>query len=386
MSKNITFKDFTTKNNITGEVTCVGIDAHKNEHAVSMLIPWEDEPIEWKVANVPKEIRKMVRRIGSLSGDAALICYEAGPCGFALQRQIEAEGMSCMVVAPSLIPVRPGDRVKTDRRDARKLAEMLRAGLLTGVALPTEDEEAVRDMCRCRGNFKRDLTRSRHRLSMFLLRRGIIFREGSNWTDRHRRWLKGLKFDRRAERVVFDEYLQAVEHLEERVGALDLELETVSKEDPYREAVGMLRCFRGIDTVSAMIIATELHCFQRFNEPGQLMSYLGLVPGENSSGQRIQRGPITKAGNTHVRRILIEAAWHYRRRPAVGPKLKMRRKDQPKQAIEIADRAMRRLYRRFWRLANNGKPMNKAVTAAARELAGFIWDVLFETDPVAETG
>ena len=244
-------------------------------------------------------------------------CYEAGPGGFALQRQLEAEGIECRVIAPALIPRRPGDRVKTDRRDARKLAELLRADLLTAVHPPTIDQEAVRDLCRAREDAVTDRTRARHRLAKLLLRRGIAY-DGRNWTLRHRRWLLTLRFEHPAAQATFDDYLRALEGVEERLRTLEQELAECASSDDYREAVGLLRCFRGIDTVTAMTVLAELGDVTRFGSARQLMSYLGLTPSEYSSGARQQRGPITKTGNAHVRRILVESAWHYRHPPRVG--------------------------------------------------------------------
>jgi transposase len=250
--------------------------------------------------------------------------------------------------------------------------------MLTVVRPPTQQEEAVRDLCRCREAAVGDLTRCRHRLSKMLLRRGFVFRAGRNWTQRHRQWLRSLSFDDLATRTVFEDYLAAVALLEERIRVLDSRLEELSQQEPYREPVGWLRCFRGIDTVTAMTLLTELHHFRRFTEPRQLMAYLGLVPSEHSSGERTRRGAITKAGNSHVRRVLVEAAWHYRHRPAVGKKLRLRRKDQPREICALADKAQRRLYRRYHRLVlASGKPTQKAVVALARELAGFLWAALY---------
>jgi transposase len=282
-----------------------------------------------------------------------------------------------MVAAPSLMPVKPGERIKTDRRDAWKLAEHLGAGILTAVCAPSESQEAVRDLCRCREDAREDLMRARHRLSKMLLRRGLVYRLGSNWTQAHRRWLLGLKWEQEAERVVFGDYLQAVELLEERLRGLDVALEAQAEEDPYREPVGWLRCFRGFDTVNAMAVVSELHDIVRFGSPRQLMAYLGLVPSEHSSGSSRRQGGITKSGNRHVRRVLVNAAWHYRHRPSVGTGLRNRRRGQPAPILALADRAQKRLNRRFLYLVlKRGKPSQKAVVAVARELVGFLWAAL----------
>jgi transposase len=206
---------------------------------------------------------------------------------------------------------------------------------------------------------------------------------GKAWTQAHRHWLRSLSFEHEADRAVFGDYLQAIEHLEERLRGLDEKLVTVSEKDPYREPVGWLRCFRGIDTLTAMTLVAELHDFRRFESPRGLMAFLGLVPSENSTGDKHRRGPITKAGNTHARRVLIEASWHYRHRPGVSKQLRKRREGQPGWVIGLADRAQLRLHKRFWKLALHGKSSNKAVTAVARELAGFVWAALSLKDAAA---
>ena len=358
--------------------TYVGLDVHQESISVSVLGAGSGDSLEFEVGGNDRGIGKLVGRLKKLTGESQLECaYEAGPCGYALQRRLEAAGIGCAVVAPSLIPVKPGDRIKTNRRDARKLAEHHRAGTLTAVCAPSEAQEAVRDLCRCREDAREDLMRARHRLSKMLLRRGQVYRAGKNWTQRHRRWLLGLEWEQPAERVVFGDYLQAVEHLEERLRGLTAALEEQAEQDPYREPVGWLRCFRGIDTVNAMTIVAELYDIARFAYPRQLMAYLGMVPSEHSTGSRRRQGGITKSGNRHVRRALINAAWHDRHRPAVGRTLRLRRQGQPASIIAMADRAQQRLHRRFFHLLlSRGKPKQKAVVAVARELAGFVWATL----------
>lgn len=320
--------------------------------------------------------RKLARKLEREALGKVHACYEAGPCGYALQRQLEKEGVRCDVVAPSLIPVKPGDRIKTDRRDAKKLAEMLRAELLTVVRPPTEAEESVRDLCRCREDAKHDETRAKNRLMKFLLRHGAIYSDGRAWTQRYGRWLRSLRFANQVQQSVFEEYLLVVEQRQERVHAIEEKLAKVAAEEPYRDPVAHLRCFRGIDTVTAMTIVAELHDIRRFNSPRELMAYLGLVPSEHTSSDKHRRGNITKAGNSHVRRVLVEASWQYRHRPGVGAALRARRRGQPSRVVALADRAMSRLNRRYWSLTMRGKPHNVATIAVARELAGFIWSAL----------
>lgn len=307
-------------------------------------------------------------------------CYEAGPCGYALKRSIESLGpVVCEVIAPSLIPKKPGEKIKTDRRDAKKLAELLRANLLTEVQPPTPEEEALRDLCRCREDAKEDLMRSRHRLSKLVLRRGFTYTKGKKaWTQAHLKWLKSLNWEYEADQVVFDDYLRSIGNLEERLTGLNVTLEDLSKKQPWAEHVAALRCFPGIDTITAMTIIAELHDFSRFPSPRDLMSYIGLVPSESSSGERKKKGSITKTGNTHARKILVEAAHHYRHKPSVGVKLRKRREGQPGNIIAIAEKAHLRLHRRYWHLVLAGnKEKNKAVVAVARELVGFIWAALY---------
>jgi len=359
--------------------TFVGMDAHKKAIHVAMLLPGQREPVEWQVANEPAAIRRLAKRLEREAPGEVRCCYEAGPCGYVLQRELEAAGgVICEVIAPALVPIKPGERIKTDRRDARKLAVSLRANDLTTVHPPTPADEAVRDLCRCREDAREDLLRARQRLGKFLLRRGRVYTIGKRaWGLLHRQWLKGLKFEHAADQVTTEDYLAAIEQLEERLRGLDQRLAALAEQDPYREPVSWLRCFRGIDTVTAIALVAELHDFRRFQTARALMAYLGLVPSENSSGERHRRGAITKAGNAHVRRLLIEAAWHYRHRPGVGVGLRRRRQGQPSAIIAIADRAQHRLCRRFRHLTERSKPFNKAVVAVARELIGFVWAALY---------
>ncbi|HEU4694182.1 MAG TPA: IS110 family transposase [Vicinamibacterales bacterium] len=355
--------------------TYVGIDAHKKDLFIAMLVGTQAAPVTWTVPNEANAVRRLVRKLEREAPGPVRACYEAGPCGYALQRQLTTARVSCQVIAPALVPRKPGERVKTNRRDARKLGELLRAGLLTEVRPPTPEEEAVRDLCRARDDARGDLQRCRHRLGKLLLRRGLHF-GGKNWTRAHRRWIDSLQWTHAAERVVVEDYLLAIDHLEARLIELDARLTEIAQADPYREPVAWLRCFRGIDTLTAIVILAELHDFRRFQSPRAVMAYLGLVPGENSSGEKHRRGRITRTGNTLVRRLLVETAWHYQHRPTVGVALTRRRKGQPGRVIAIADKAQQRLCRRFRKLAAEHKPSPKIVVAIARELAGFVWAAL----------
>lgn len=360
--------------------TYVGIDAHKKDLFIAMLMGNQPTPVTWQLANEPQAVRRLVRKLEREAPGPVRAFYEAGPCGYALQRQMTTPRVQCDVIAPALIPRKPGERVKTNRRDARKLVELGRAGLLTAVQPPTPEDEAVRDLARARDDAREDLQRCRHRLGKLLLRRGLHY-AGRNWTRAHRQWIDRLVWPHAAERAVVDDYLLAVDQLEARLIELDTQLTQIADTEPYREPVGWLRCFRGIDTLTAILILAELHDFRRFQSPRALMAYLGLVPGEDSSGEKHRRGRITRTGNALVRRLLVEAAWHYQHRPSVGVALARRRKGQPGRVIAIADKAQHRLCRRFRRLADQHKPAPKIAVAIARELGGFLWAALQPAPP-----
>jgi len=353
------------------------MDAHQNSIKVTALFPDRPEGVEWTEATTPEAIRRLARKLRREAPGEVRACYEAGPTGYALQRQLATAGVICEVVAPSLIPVKPGARIKTDRRDARKLAELFRAGLLTEVHAPSESEEALRDLCRCRDDARTDLLRARHRLGKFLLRRHCLYRQTKHhWGSRHLRWLEELRFDDPISQSTFDSYLLAVQQLAERLAQLDARLAEYGGEEPYREPVAWLRCFKGIDTVTAVCLIAELHDFRRFRSARELMSYVGLVPSEHSSGERERRGSVTKTGNRHVRRLLVEAAWHHRHRPALSAPLRKRREGQPARVLVIADRSQERLCARYRRMTARGLSQPKTIVAMARELVGYLWAVL----------
>jgi len=352
----------------------VGLDVHKESIAVAVLggSGPQDRPVV-TVPNEPTQIRKL---FGRLKKEGELrACYEAGSCGYELYRQLATMGIACDVVAPGLIPVRVGDRVKTDRRDAEKLARLSRAGELTSIRVPTESEEALRDLVRCREDAREDVLRQRHHVLKFLLRHGRIFRETKHWTLAHWKWLRAQSFDQPLAQVVFNEYLATLERTLARVATLDREISEQAKKEPYRAIVGRLRCLRGIDTLSAMALIAEICDFARFEHPRELMAYLGLVPSERSSGVKQRRGSITKTGNAHARRIFVEASWHYRHAPARSATMKARWEGQPQGVVDHAFKAQERLHRRYYRLTSRGKPSQLAVTAVARELCGFVWAV-----------
>lgn len=368
---------------MTDAITWVGLDAHKATIQVAMLLPGNAAPVEWQVANESAAVKRLARKVQRAAPGAVRSCYEAGVCGYTLQRQLAAALMPCTVIAPALVPRKAGDRVKTDRRDARKLAELLRAGLLTAVRPPTPAEEAARDLCRAREDVREDLLRARHRLGKLLLRRGLVWRATKAWTQAHRRWLRSLTFEHAADQAVLSDYRLAIEQLEARLETVNAALGTLAQEEPFRQPVGWLRCFRGIDTLTAITLVAELHDVRRFTTARALMAYVGLVPSEHSSGETRRRGGITKVGNAHARRVVVEAAWHYRHPPAVGPTLRTRRQGQPAAVVALADKALQRLHRRFARLTARGKTPHKAVVAVGRELVGFVWAALTLTEATA---
>jgi transposase len=342
---------------------------------VAVLIAGQDTPLEWRIANEPQAIRKMLKRVAGLAAGDVRYCYEAGPCGYALQRQIISwSDASCMLVAPSLTPRKPGERVKTDRRDARKLAQLFRAGLLTEVQPLTEQDEAARDLSRAREDLREDLVRARHRLSKLLLRRAISFPGKHAWTLAHRRWLESLRFDNPLDAIVTADYLLAIDHIEQRLKSLLLHLDRLALDPRYAKTVATLRCFRSFDTITAVGLAVELHNFERFTAARRLMSFIGLIPGEHSSGEKRRQGAITKTGNSHVRRILVESAWCYRYSARLSRPVVERQLTQPKAVRDIAWRAQLRLCSRYRRLCGRGMHSNKICVAVARELAGFIWE------------
>lgn len=356
----------------------VGLDVHKKFIQVALLPAGTDDVLEWRTPNTPSKVAALIRRVRKAGGPRVALCYEAGPTGYVLARKLnQQDGFRCQVIAPSLIPKKAGDRVKTDRRDAKKLATYLKAGLLTEVQPPTLEEEARRELCRARSMAKEAEKDAKQRLGKFLLRQGRVYREGKvAWTDKHMRWLERQKFDNEHLQVVFDSLLRMLAQATDVVRELDQAIEEAAKDEAIREAVELLQCFKGIRVVSAMCIVTELYDIERFRSPRGLMSFLGLTASEHSTGGDAKRGGITKAGNARLRRLLIESSWTHTRSNKAGYRARKHRKGQPGWAVDLAERAQHRLHRRYWHLVQGGKHTNKAVTAIAREFAGFIWAML----------
>ena len=362
-------------------ITYVGLDVHKEGIVVAVAEGGlRGEVREYgRIANTAAALDRLMRKLGS-TGVRLRFCYEAGPCGYGIQRHLSARGHDCVVVAPSLIPKRAGDRVKTDRRDAAGLARLHRAGELTAVWVPDAEHEAMRDLVRARLDAVHALRRARQQLSGFLLRQGCHYGRPA-WTKLHRRWLAGLKFEQAVHHIVLEDYIAAVEAAEARRGRLTAQIEAMLPDWTLAPVVAALQTMRGMALVNAATLIAELGDLSRFANPRQLMAYLGLVPCEHSSGASVRRGGLTKAGNSAARRLLIEAAWCYRFPARVSRELLLRQEEQPKPIREIAWKAQLRLCARYRRLARSGKPANVVTAAIARELAGFIWAIARRVPP-----
>jgi transposase len=354
--------------------TTIAFDQHAATTVAAVLLPGQRTPALHPLTSDRRTIIRFIGRVGRQG--CVTCCYEAGPCGFELQRALTERGIPCEVIAPALIPRRAGDRIKTDRRDAAQLAILYRAGALTAIHIPTEHEEAARDLLRCREDIRADLLRARHRLSKFLLRHGRRFTETKAWSKRHDAWLRAQTWPLPALDQTHGAYLRAVDEAVARLRGVEQDLRGLLTLEPLRPRVERLRCFRGIDDLTALTIAAELGDARRFASAPRTMAFVGLVPSEHSSGTKRARGGITKTGNAHLRRVLVEAAWHYRHRPFVGDTLRRRQQGAPAAVIAQAWTAQQRLHRRYHRLAGRGKPSQQVITAVARELTGFVWAAL----------
>jgi len=362
----------------------VGLDVHKDSVTAAVFRDRDPEPL--RVDRLPYDLKKIRRYFQRLQADGSVrACYEASGAGYVLQRTLTEWGVVCDLAAPSLIPRRAGDHRKTDRRDAIKLARDYRDDRLVLIHIPTEADEEVRDLVRCRETFQREIVKSRHYILKFMRRRGLVYREGTHWTQRHLNWIRQVLAPSEPaslsehDRIVLGEYLALLEYKLQRRDDLDRQIEELALTPRYKPVVERLGCFRGFKTHAAMVIATELGDVRRFESPRQLMAYVGLVPREHTSGDRQRLGGITKAGNTRVRHILIQAAWHYRNQPKVGIALRRRQQGQDSAVIAHAWKCQHRLYRLYHRLAAR-KPNQVAATAVAREMVGFLWAVLKDLD------
>lgn len=350
--------------------TLVGLDVHAAKVVAAIL---DAETGELRFQRLGGESEQVVRLCDALESPVRA-SYEAGPTGYGLARALDLAGVDCVVAAPGKIPRGATEKVKTDRRDAEHLVRLLLAGRLHPVRVPGPDEEALRDLVRAREDIRGDLMRARHRLSKLLLRHEVRF-AGRAWTERHRAWLARVELGEDAAQATFLDYLGAVEALIHRKGELERQIQAAIPSSPWAREVGRLRCLRGVDTLTAVGLCAEIGDFARFARAGQLMSYLGLVPSEHSSGESRRLGSITRSGSRHARRLLVEAAWHYRNQPRTGRELEGRQQGQPAEAVAIAWSAQRRLHRVWSQMQRRGKRRTLIAVAVARELSGFCWSV-----------
>jgi transposase len=356
-------------------ITYVGLDVHKETIAVSLATAGERGEVReyGTIANTPTALRALAIKLAR-AGATLRFCYEAGPCGYGIQRQLSGAGCECVVVAPSLIPRRPGERIKTDRRDAANLARLHRAGELTPVWIPDQAHEAIRDLVRARQAAVRALRQARQQLSGFLLRHGHRYNRPA-WTQMHRRWLAGLRFEQAIHHLVLEDCIATIEAATARRDRLEAGIEAALADWSLAPAVRALQALRGMALIAAATLVAELGDITRFGNPRQLMAYLGLVPSEHSSGATRRQGAITKAGNGAARRMLIEAAWSYRFPARISRELLLRQEGLAKPIRDTAWKAQERLCRRYRKLTRAGKPPTVVTAAIARELAGFVWAI-----------
>lgn len=354
----------------------VGMDVHAATIAVAVVEGRGLPRTMGVIENRPEAVRRLIGKLGERA--TLRVCYEAGPTGYVLYWQLTKLGVHCEVVAPSLVPSKPGERIKTDRRDAEKLARAYRSGDLTAVFVPDAGHEALRDLVRAREAAKKDELRARHRLSKYLLRYGQYAPAGCRaWTLTYWRWVRTVRFEHTSQNATLLDYIAEVEHQGHRIERLDKLIDDAIERAPaaMKAVVQALQSLRGVAKLTAVTLAVEVGTFQRFERAQMLMSYTGMVPSEHSSGARRHQGAITKNGNGHLRRVLIEAAWHYRHRPCLSNRQRALQKQLDPRLLEIAWNAQLRLHRRYARLNARGKPAGKVVTALARELVGFIWAI-----------
>jgi transposase len=356
------------------KVRFVGLDVHSRSIAIAIAEAGDGAP--QNLATIPTDTGALLKQLKKLGPLKSLrVCYEAGPTGFGLCRDLKAAGINCVVVAPSLVPVQHGDRVKTDRRDAVKLARFLRSGDLTSIYVPEPETEAMRDLERARDDAKNAQRAARQQLGKFLLRHGRLYEGKSAWTKAHIEWIRTQQFEQQAQQRVIVDYLKTVEDANTRVERLTKDIAELAEKWSLAPLVKALQALRGVQLTTAVIIAAELGDLKRFKSAPELMAFLGLVPSEHSSGESKRRGRITRTGNKHVRRVLVESAWSYRYRPSMSGAIKKRNEGVSDEVRKVAWKAQGRLHNRYTRLMEKGKTKQKIVVAIAREMSGFIWSI-----------
>ncbi len=362
----------------------VAMDTHKETIAIAVAEAGRSGEVRFhgEIPNRPDAVRRLIEKLAGKYGRLS-VCYEAGPCGYGLHRQITQLGHDCVVVAPSLIPVRAGDHIKTDRRDAVTLARLHRAGELTAIWVPDPAHEAMRDLIRARTAAMEAVRRARQQLQGFLLRHNRIFSGRKTWSAAHRRWLADQRFEHPAQQIVLQDLIDAISDAEARRDRLAKQIEELATSWAMRPVVEALQAMRGIAFLSAVILVAEIGDFRRFATPRQLMAYLGLVPSEHSSGSKTQRLGITKAGSSRARRVLVEGAWSYRFPARVTNEIRARLEGLPKAVRDIGWKAQTRLCARYRRLMGAGKNSNVVTTAIAREMAAFAWAIAREVQPTS---
>lgn len=356
----------------------VGLDVHKATIAVAIVRGLgQQAQFYGEIPNTPQAIRTLVRKL-SPAGEVMNFCYEAGPCGYEVYHQLMGMGQHCVVVAPSLIPKKAGERIKTDRRDALNLAKLHASNDLTAVWVPDKGQEGMRDLSRAREDFKQIETKARQRLGAFLLRNGRLYEGKSKWTKAYWRWLEAVKFETPVQQIVLQEYIEAVKEAQRRVAAVQVQIVQAVKGWSLEPVLTALMAMRGISLITAMTILAELGDLGRFATPGKLMAFLGLVPSEHSSGPRRSQGGLTKTGNGHVRRVLVESAWNYRFAARKTRQIEQRAELTSEQVQAIAWEGQKRLCGRYQRLLKAGKLKQQVTAAVAREMCGFIWAIACE--------
>jgi len=356
----------------------IGLDVHKNNTQMAVLETKGKEPVAVKVIDSdPLKVAKAI--LPYKKEGTVLVAYEAGCMGYTLHRVLTGMKIDCQIIAPNKV-FRGGnnEKIKTDKRDATAIAWMLRREEGAGIAVPEKEDEAARDLLRCREDMQDDLKRAKQRLLKFLLRQGHMYENTGYWTMKHRKWMQTLVFQMALDKAVFEQYLYTIENMEERIGRIDLQIKEIAESPRYVEKVRKFRAFKGVDYIIALSLVCETGDFNRFPTAAAFMSYLGLVPSEYSSGKKRKQGGITKTGNGHIRKLLTEAAWHYTRPARVSKRLAVRRVGTAESIISYADRALNRLHGKYIKLLFNGKSKQAAVTAVARELSGFLWGVMTE--------